>query len=70
MCRNCEAGPSGIIGHEQLFSHIMSAREMHFTCRDCGDSWSRRSNPGGYAWERIERPTGLDVPGRPGTTPP
>lgn len=69
-CTDCERGPAGIAGHDRLFSHTMHPWEMHFRCRECGQSWSRRAAGSSYAWTAIEGPAGPDVPGRPGTTPP
>ena len=70
-CAGCTSGPAGIAGHDQLFSHTMTAGEMQFRCRSCGESWVRRyRSDGSYAWESIDRTSGPDVPGRPGTAPP
>ena len=72
-CPDCRRGPSGIEGHEQLFSQTMTMDQMHFKCRACGRLWVRRYAANGtYTWsapvagERM----GMDVPGRPGTARP
>lgn len=70
-CSDCEAGPSGIVGHDRLYSHTMTGKEMQFACRACGRFWARSlagSEP--HAWREVNAPSGEDVPGRPGTTPP
>ncbi len=69
-CIDCERGPVGIAGHDNLFSYSMGPSEMYFKCRACGASWRRR--PGGlsYSWDPVARPVGADVPGRPGTPAP
>ena len=70
-CADCSSGPVGIAGHDRLFSHTMTGGEMQFRCRSCGGTWLRRYGPeGAYEWESIEKTTGPDVPGRPGTAPP
>ena len=70
-CLPCSTGPTGIAGHEQLYSHTMGADEMHFRCRGCGRAWSRRGSAGGpFEWHAIASPSGAGTPGRPGTTPP
>ncbi|HET7729146.1 MAG TPA: hypothetical protein VFK48_03850 [Usitatibacter sp.] len=71
-CPDCRRGPSGIAGHDRLFSHTMARDHMHFKCRECETSWIRRyRDDGGFSWAPAagERP-GMDVPGRPGTAPP
>ena len=71
MCADCMAGPSGVAGHDRLFSQTMSADEMHFRCRACSVSWARRlALDGSHVWAAIDAPYGADVPGRPGTAPP
>ena len=68
-CEDCNLGPTGVAGHDRLYSHTMSPTEMHFSCRACGRYWARpHESP--YTWKAIKSPTGADVPGRPGTTPP
>jgi hypothetical protein len=70
-CRDCMRGPSGIAGHDALFSQTMSPDEMHFRCRACQQAWARRHEAANsYYWARIARVAGTDTPGRPGTTPP
>ncbi len=70
-CLPCAAGPSGILGHDQLYSHTMGSEEMHFLCRTCGRAWSRKGAVGGpFDWGVIGSPSGAGTPGRPGTTPP
>jgi hypothetical protein len=70
-CTECDQGPSGIAGHDRLFSHTMSAAAMHFKCRACQRAWSRTQlSDGDYRWDAITSPSGADVPGRPGTAPP
>ena len=71
-CANCRRGPSGIEGHERLFSHTMNSQRMRFRCADCGAFWVRDyGEPGEFSWSAPgdEHP-GMDVPGRPGTAPP
>jgi hypothetical protein len=65
-CAPCLKGPSGIEGHDDLFTHTMNARQMQFRCRSCGTFWVRQySGAGSFAWTppRGEHP-GMDVPGR------
>ena len=70
-CAECILGPSGIAGHDLLFSHTMSAIAMHFKCRGCQRAWARtRLADGDYRWSTITSPSGADVPGRPGTARP
>ena len=71
-CAPCGRGPTGIAGHDALFSHNMGATHMHFRCRDCGSVWVRRYGAeGDFLWGPSggEHP-GMDTPGRPGTAPP
>ena len=70
-CGDCTAGPSGIAGHDRLFSHTMGSDHMHFRCRACGALWIRRSPVAQkFEWNRAEELFGGDTPGRPGTAPP
>ena len=71
-CSDCMRGPSGIAGHERLFSHTMGGDQMHFKCKECDRRWVRRyAENGSFSWaeSKGEHP-GMDVPGRPGTAPP
>ncbi len=71
-CANCRQGPSGIEGHERLFSHTMTGDLMQFKCRACGCIWSRRYGAKGtFVWTMPagEHP-GMETPGRPGTARP
>ena len=71
-CLDCRQGPTGIAGHDQLFSQTMGWNQMIFNCRACGCAWVRRQAPdGAYTWKPPagEAP-GMDTPGRPGTAPP
>jgi Zn finger protein HypA/HybF involved in hydrogenase expression len=70
-CSECKRGPSGIAGHDALFSQTMSAEEMHFRCKSCQQAWARKQRAAdSYSWVPICKVAGSDVPGRPGTTPP
>jgi hypothetical protein len=72
MCPDCRQGPSGIQGHDSLFSHTMSAERMQFICRTCTAIWVRHyGSEGTFVWAPPagERP-GMDTPGRPGTARP
>lgn len=70
-CADCQAGPAGIAGHDQLFSHTMGSDRMHFRCRGCGALWVRRSAAmQRFDWSRSDEVSGTDTPGRPGTAPP
>ena len=70
-CSHCNRGPSGIAGHDELFSQTMSPPEMQFKCRACSQAWARRERADhAYSWVPIGKFAGIDVPGRPGTTPP
>lgn len=70
-CADCMAGPTGIAGHDRLFSETMGADHMHFRCRGCGALWVRRLPPGQhFEWSRSDEIFGTDTPGRPGTAPP
>ena len=71
-CANCERGPSGIEGHERLFSHTFDSSQMRFKCRERNTIWVRRYGENDtYSWASPagEHP-GMDVPGRPGMAPP
>ena len=70
-CPDCRRGPTGIAGHDALFSQTMGSDEMQFRCRTCQQAWARK-HPGthSYHWAPIGKLAGMDVPGRPGTTPP
>ena len=71
-CAHCGKGPSGIEGHERLFSHTFTGEQMRFKCRECGCIWVRRYGANRtfmWAMPAGEHP-GMDVPGRPGTMPP
>ena len=72
-CPDCRRGPSGIAGHDALYSQTMSPDEMQFRCRACQQAWARRHSDSDfdlYCWAPISKFAGADVPGRPGTTPP
>jgi len=70
-CPDCTRGPSGIAGHDALFSQTMTSDAMHFRCKACQQAWARQQRaPSGYSWMPIGKLAGADVPGRPGTTPP
>jgi hypothetical protein len=71
-CADCTKGPSGIAGHERLFSQSFGAEAMRFKCKACNFVWVRRTGSNGsFSWglPAGEHP-GMDVPGRPGTAPP
>lgn len=71
-CAQCEEGPSGIAGHERLFSQTFGGDRMGFKCKECNCVWVRRAGTDGtFSWAlpKGEFP-GMDVPGRPGTAPP
>jgi hypothetical protein len=71
-CSNCGKGPTGIAGHERLFSQTFGGDLMRFKCQECQCVWVRKSAPGGtFDWSlpKGEHPR-MDVPGRPGTAPP
>ena len=72
MCMNCERGPSGIEGHERLFSQTFDHDQMRFKCRECNSTWVRRYGENGtYSWALpVGGHPGRDIPGRPGTAPP
>ena len=65
-CAPCNAGPSGIEGHGELFTYSMDARQMQFRCQACGNFWVRRySGAGAFEWtKRAGEPPGMDIPGR------
>ena len=71
-CNFCKRGPTGIIGHDKLFSHTMTSDRMTFKCRECGSMWSRRyGDDGKFLWSPAAGgDVGMDTPGRPGTAPP
>ena len=49
----------------------MGAAEMHFRCKACQQAWARKQGAiDAYFWAPIGKVAGMDVPGRPGTTPP
>jgi hypothetical protein len=67
LCKDCEKGPFGISGHDGLFSQTMSSNEMHFQCRVCNATWTRKNLNGLYTWTRTEsKVAGPSTPGRPG----
>jgi len=70
-CPDCKRGPTGIAGHDALFSQTMSPEEMQFRCKACQQAWARKlRSTNSYAWAPIAKLAGADTPGRPGTTPP
>jgi len=71
-CMACASGPSGIAGHENLFSETMGATRMHFRCRACKRLWVRHYRDGGdFLWRPSEgKLHDADTPGRVGTSPP
>ena len=71
-CADCERGPSGIEGHERLFSQTFDQAQMRFKCRECNCVWVRRYGENAtYAWSLpVGGHPGMDVPGRPGTSRP
>ena len=50
-CPKCEAGPAGVEGHGDLFTHSMTGTIMQFRCKACGSIWLRRyASDGRFAW--------------------
>lgn len=64
-CPSCAARPSGIEGHQDLFTHRMAGSQMQFKCRACSLLWTRKvKGDGGFEW--IMSPGeffGTDTPG-------
>jgi hypothetical protein len=70
-CPDCRRGPTGIAGHGALFSQTMTPDVMQFRCHACQQAWARKHRAfDSYSWVPIAKFAGMDVPGRPGTTPP
>lgn len=67
-CRPCQDGPSGIEGHDDLFTRTMDGRHMQFVCRGCGAVWARYYNaPQSFQWKSLPAQVqGTAVPGRAG----
>ena len=50
-CTKCRALPSGIEGHDGLFTHRMAGSQMQFKCADCGLLWTRTyAGEGAFQW--------------------
>ena len=61
LCANCETGPKGIEGHDQLKEHAVPHPKgerrsvIIFMCEVCGCSWTRNYlGSGQFGWEWFE----------------
>jgi hypothetical protein len=62
-CKACDALPSGILGHRQLFSESLDSRSVVFSCGHCGSRWVRAyAAEGAYAWSELCAQTGAPAP--------
>lgn len=50
-CADCEKGPAGQGGHDNLFSHSFVGGNVLMKCRACGTCWTRVSEGNDvYRW--------------------
>ena len=62
-CQECEAGPAGQGGHDNLFSHAFFGGEVVLKCRKCGTFWSRRaSGRDVFGWTQANASDGSLLP--------
>jgi hypothetical protein len=65
LCAACSRGPSGLLGHEDLFSQSMDASQLQFKCRACGHTWARLyKGVGTIEWAEARANAGSPLPGR------
>ena len=64
-CTSCSARPTGIEGHEDLFTHRMAGSQMQFKCRACNRLWTRSyQGEGAFEWKLSPGEIfGSDTPG-------
>ncbi len=64
-CPSCTAGPAGIEGHPDLYTHRMAGSRMQFKCRACNLLWTRTyKGEGGFEWNLSQGEIfGADTPG-------
>jgi len=64
-CKGCTAGPSGIQGHDDLFTYRMAGKRLQFKCVACELLWVRDyKGGGGFEWARsTDEFAGLAPPG-------
>jgi hypothetical protein len=59
-CKACDTLPSGIVGHRELFSESIDARNVVFSCVHCGTRWTRTyAAEGAYAWNELSTVSGV-----------
>jgi uncharacterized Zn finger protein len=61
-CQQCESGPAGEGGHENLFSHAFSRGKVVMKCRTCGTCWSRRATARDVEWHQVDASVGSLLP--------
>jgi uncharacterized Zn finger protein len=62
-CADCEKGPQGQAGHENLYSHAFFGGEVVMKCRKCGTFWSRHANGrDGFVWSEANASDGSLLP--------
>ena len=61
-CNDCESGPAGHAGHENLFSHAFSRGKVVLRCRACGTCWCRGAPPRDLEWHEVEAAHGSLLP--------
>jgi hypothetical protein len=55
QCRQCDAGPVGIGGHDHLFVHSFAGDDITLRCQACDSSWVRKHTGAKiFLWSLIE----------------
>jgi len=62
QCQECQAGPSGQFGHDNLFTHAFFGAEIVMRCRTCGTCWSRRTKGEPFVWQEASALSGSLLP--------
>jgi hypothetical protein len=63
-CERCNAKPSGISGHDDLYTKsFVAGSNVVMECRACGALWHRRAaKDGSFSWAETEGAHGSTVP--------
>lgn len=65
-CEKCDAGPTSIGGHDELFVHAFMGQNVMLKCRACGRIWTRKyADNAQFEWSPGEPGQGSLVPSAP-----
>jgi hypothetical protein len=64
LCERCKAGPSGISGHDDLYTKsFVAGSNVVLQCRTCGALWHRTAiKDGAFTWAVTQAGHGSTVP--------